>query len=103
MQLLSGRQIRATYGSDSNSEAEEDNIWDVQASYGSLTAGLAYGRLITEGCFETNERRINFRFISEAWYRLLGFLSIVNRFGEILKLGQKQKMLSLHYKSIRSL
>jgi hypothetical protein len=43
------------YGSDSDSDVEQDSIWDAQACYGSLTAGLVYGRLITEGCFEMNE------------------------------------------------
>ncbi|EWY79399.1 hypothetical protein FOYG_17444 [Fusarium oxysporum NRRL 32931] len=72
------------YGSDSDSDVEQDNIWDAQACHGSLTAGLVYGRLITEGCFETNERRVNFRFISEEWHRLFGFPSAVNGFGELL-------------------
>ncbi|KAH6960101.1 hypothetical protein BKA56DRAFT_447470, partial [Ilyonectria sp. MPI-CAGE-AT-0026] len=52
---------------------DEDSPWDIQAGHGSLIAGLVYGRLITEGCFETNERRVNFRFISQEWHRLLGF------------------------------
>ncbi|KAK2926802.1 hypothetical protein FoTM2_013672 [Fusarium oxysporum f. sp. vasinfectum] len=66
-------EVDEGYGSDSDSELEQDSIWDAQACHGSLTAGLVYGRLITEGCFETNERRVNFRFISEEWHRLLGF------------------------------
>jgi hypothetical protein len=91
------------YGSDSDSEVEQDSIWDAQACHGSLTAGLVYGRLITEGCFETNERRVNFRFISEEWHRLLGFLSAVNGFGEILTPGRKRKTPSLHYEAMRNL
>lgn len=91
------------YGSDSDSEVEQDNPWDAQACHGSLTAGLVYGRLITEGCFETNERRVNFRFISEEWHRLLGFPSAVNGFGEVLTPGRKRKTPSLHYESMRNL
>ncbi|KAF5227551.1 hypothetical protein FANTH_14744 [Fusarium anthophilum] len=91
------------YGSDSDSDVEQDSIWDAQACHGSLTAGLVYGRLITEGCFETNERRVNFRFISEEWHRLLGFPSAINGFGELLTPGRKRKMPSLHYEAMRDL
>ncbi|KAF4442495.1 hypothetical protein F53441_11726, partial [Fusarium austroafricanum] len=80
------------YGSDSDSDEEQDNIWDAQACHGSLTAGLVYGRLITEGCFETNERRVNFRFISEEWHRLFGFPFAVNGFGELLTLGRDGRL-----------
>ncbi|KAF4442502.1 hypothetical protein F53441_11725 [Fusarium austroafricanum] len=59
------REANEGYSSNSDSDEEQDNIWDAQACHGSLTAGLVYGRLITEGCFETNERHVNFRFISE--------------------------------------
>ncbi|RKK72604.1 hypothetical protein BFJ71_g17488, partial [Fusarium oxysporum] len=96
-------EVDEGYGSDSNSELEQDSIWDAQACHGSLTAGLVYGRLITEGCFETNERRVNFRFISEEWHRLLGFPSAVNGFGEILTPGRKRKTPSLHYEAMRTL
>ncbi|KAF4449204.1 hypothetical protein F53441_7480 [Fusarium austroafricanum] len=91
------------YGSDSDSDVEQDSIWDAQACHGSLTAGLVYGRLITEGCFETNERRVNFWFISEEWHRLLGFPSAINGFGELLTPGRKRKTPSLHYKAMRTL
>jgi superfamily II DNA helicase RecQ len=91
------------YGSDSDSEVEQDSPWDAQACHGSLTAGLVYGRLITEGCFETNERRVNFRFISEEWHRLLGFPSAINGFGDVLIPGRKRKTPSLHYEAMRNL
>ncbi|RMI97528.1 hypothetical protein CDV36_016208 [Fusarium kuroshium] len=91
------------YGSDSDSEAEGDSPWDVQACHGSLTAGLVYGRLTTEGCFETNERRVNFRFISEEWHRLLGFPSATSGFGEVLRPGRKRKNPSLHHEAMRHL
>ncbi|KAF4449200.1 hypothetical protein F53441_7482 [Fusarium austroafricanum] len=97
------READEGYGSDSNSDEEQDNIWDAQACHGSLTAGLVYGRLITEGCFETNERRVNFRFISEEWHRLFGFPSAVNGFRELLTPGRKRKTTSLHYEAMRSL
>ncbi|KAJ3453241.1 hypothetical protein MRS44_018896 [Fusarium solani] len=91
------------YGSDSESDTEEDSLWDMQACHGSLTAGLVYGRLITEGCFETNERRVNFRFISEEWHRLLGFPSATSGFGEVLRPGRKRKNPSLHHEAMRDL
>lgn len=52
------------YGSKSDNEGDKDSLWDIQAGHGSLITGLVYSRLITEGYFETNKRRINFRFIS---------------------------------------
>ncbi|KAG7001869.1 ATP-dependent DNA helicase hus2/rqh1 [Fusarium oxysporum f. sp. conglutinans] len=91
------------YGSDSDSEVEQDSPWDAQACHGSLTAGLVYGRLITEGCFETNERRVNFRFISEEWHGLLGFPSAINGFRDVLIPGRKRKTPSLHYEAMRNL
>ncbi|GKU10137.1 unnamed protein product, partial [Fusarium langsethiae] len=91
------------YGSDSDSEVEQDSPWDAQACHGSLTAGLVYGRLITEVCFETNERRVNFRFISEEWHRLLGFPSAINGFRDVLIPGRKRKTPSLHYEAMRNL
>ncbi|KAL6407515.1 hypothetical protein AUP68_08533 [Ilyonectria robusta] len=59
------READKGYGSSSDDEGDEDSPWDIQAGHRSLIAGLVYGRLITEGCFETNERRVNFRFISQ--------------------------------------
>jgi superfamily II DNA helicase RecQ len=97
------RETDEGYGSDSDSEGEQDSIWDTQACHTSLTAGLVYGRLITEGCFETNERRLNFRFISEEWHRLLGFPSVINGFGDILMPGRKRKAPSLHYEAMKNL
>jgi len=93
------------YGSenDSDSEAEQDSPWDTQACHRSLTAGLIYGRLITEGCFETNERRVNFRFISEEWHKLLGFPSAISGFGDVLIPGRKRKTPSLHYEAMKNL
>jgi superfamily II DNA helicase RecQ len=93
------------YGSDndSDSDIERDSPWDSQACHTSLTAGLIYGRLITEGCFETNERRVNFRFISEEWHRLLGFPSALDGFGDVLIPGRKRKTPSLHYEVMRNL
>jgi hypothetical protein len=97
------RETDEGYGSDSDSEMEQDNIWDIQACHTSLTADLIYGRLITEGCFETNERRINFRFISEEWHRLLGFPSVINGFRDVLMPGRKRKTPSLHYEAMKNL
>ncbi|CAM1507683.1 Fc.00g073240.m01.CDS01 [Cosmosporella sp. VM-42] len=89
-------------GSDDDDEVE-DSPWDIQAGHGSLIAGLVYGCLITEGSLETNERRVNFRMISEEWHRLLGFPSAIRGFGEILKPGRKRKNASFHHEAVREL
>ena len=46
--------------SGSESDEDEDSPYDLQAGHGSRIAGLIYGRLVIEGSFETNERRVNF-------------------------------------------
>lgn len=48
---------------DSNSDEDEeagDSPYDLQAGHTSRTAGLIYGRLVMEGAFETNDRRLHF-------------------------------------------
>ncbi|KAL6407509.1 uncharacterized protein AUP68_10341 [Ilyonectria robusta] len=97
------READKGYGSSSDDEGDEDSPWDIQAGHRSLIAGLVYGRLITEGCFETNERRVNFRFISQEWHRLLGFPSAVQGFGDVLKPGRKRKNPSLYYEAMQEL
>lgn len=97
-------QIDEGYGSESDGEDKEDSSsWDKQAGHVSLTAGLVYGRLITEGSFETNERRLNFRHISEEWHRLLGFPSAMNGPGGVLRPGHKRKNPSIHHEALREL
>ncbi|KAL6412376.1 uncharacterized protein AUP68_03578, partial [Ilyonectria robusta] len=85
------READKGYGSGSDDEGDEDSPWDIQAGHRSLIAGLVYGRLITEGCFETNERRVNFQFISQEWHRLLGFPSAVQGFGDTRFRGKQQE------------
>ena len=89
--------------SGSESDDDEDSPYDLQAGHGSKTAGLIYGRLITEGAFETNERRVNFRYISEEWHRLLGFPSAMGGFGEVLTPGRKRKKASVCDEALRKL
>jgi hypothetical protein len=89
--------------SGSESDDDEDSLYDLQAGYGSKTAGLIYGRLITEGVFETNECRVNFRYISEEWHWLLGFPSVMGGFGEVFTLGCKRKKASVCDKVLRRL
>lgn len=90
-------------GDEYDNEDQDDSIWDRQACHSSLTAGLVYGRLMIEGCFETNERRVNFQSISEEWHRLLGFPSAVAGFGEVLRPGHKRKTPSLHHEAMHQL
>ena len=54
--------------SERESEGEDDSLWDIQAAHTSKTAGMVYGWLLTEGIFETDERRGGFRQISEQWH-----------------------------------
>ncbi|KAI3572600.1 P-loop containing nucleoside triphosphate hydrolase protein [Fusarium oxysporum f. sp. albedinis] len=89
--------------SGSESDSDEDSPYDLQAGHGSKTAGLIYGRLVTEGAFETNERRVNFRYISEEWHRLLGFPSAMGGFGEVLTPGRKRKNASICDEALRKL
>ncbi|KAM6513757.1 hypothetical protein FALCPG4_014975 [Fusarium falciforme] len=89
--------------SDSDSDDDGDSPYDLQAGHGSKIAGLIYGRLVTEGAFETNERRVNFRYISEEWHRLLGFPSAMGGFGEVLKPGRKRKNASIHHEALQEL
>ncbi|KFA70949.1 hypothetical protein S40288_10242 [Stachybotrys chartarum IBT 40288] len=90
--------------SESDGEDMEDSSpWDRQAGHESLTAGLVYGRLIMEGSFETNERRLNFRHVSEEWHRLLGFPSATGGFGGVLRPGRKRKMPSVHYEALHEM
>jgi superfamily II DNA helicase RecQ len=97
-------QVDEGYGSESDGEDTEDSSpWDTQAGHESLTAGLVYGRLIMEGSFETNERRLNFRHISEEWHRLLGFRSAMGVFGDVLRPGHKRKNPSIHHEALREL
>ena len=97
-------QIDEGYGSESDGEDAEDNSpWDRQAGHQSLTAGLVYGRLLMEGNFETNERRLTFRHISEEWHRLLGFPSALGGLGDILHPGRKRKSPSVHHEALREL
>lgn len=73
--------------SDSNSDEDKgasDSPYDLQAGHTSRTASLIYGRLVMEGAFEMNDRRLHFRYISEEWHRLLSFLSAIRGFREIL-------------------
>jgi RecQ family ATP-dependent DNA helicase len=88
---------------NSDSDGEDDSPWDLQAGHGSRVAGLIYGRLITEGAFETNERRTHFRHVSEEWHRLLGFPSAMAGLGGILKPGRKRKSPSLHHEAMKNL
>jgi hypothetical protein len=88
-------------GSESNND--EDSLYDLQAGYRSKTAGLIYRRLITEGVFETNKCRVNFRYISEEWYRLLGFPLVIGGFGKVLMPGRKRKKASICDKALRRL
>lgn len=60
-----------------------------------MIAGLVYSRLITEGSFETNERRVTFRAISKEWYRLLGFASALTGFRDTVRPGHKRKAILL--------
>jgi RecQ family ATP-dependent DNA helicase len=97
-------QVDEGYGSESDVEdADDSSPWDRQAGHESLTAGLVYGRLIMEGSFETNERRLNFRHISEEWHRLLGFPSATSGFGDVLRPGRKRKSPSVHHEALREL
>ncbi|KLP03469.1 Uncharacterized protein Y057_10530 [Fusarium fujikuroi] len=89
--------------SGSESDSDEDSPYDLQAGHGSKTAGLIYGRLVTEGAFETNERRVNFRYISEEWHRLLGFPSAIGGFGGVLTPGRKRKNASICDEALRKL
>ncbi|KAG7416705.1 hypothetical protein Forpi1262_v016777 [Fusarium oxysporum f. sp. raphani] len=89
--------------SGSESDSDEDSPYDLQAGHGSKTAGLIYGRLVTEGAFEMNERRVNFRYISEEWHRLLGFPSAMGGFGEVLTPGRKRKNASICDEALRKL
>ncbi|PNP51111.1 hypothetical protein FNYG_15921 [Fusarium nygamai] len=89
--------------SGSESDSDEDSPYDLQAGHGSKTAGLIYGRLVTEGAFETNERRVNFRYISEEWHRLLGFPSAMGGFGGVLTPGRKRKNASICDEALRKL
>jgi superfamily II DNA helicase RecQ len=56
-------------------DGAHDNPVDMQAGHTSGTAGLVYGRLVTEGAFETHDRREGFRDISEEWHRIFSFPS----------------------------
>ena len=91
------------YNINSDSKVEQDSPQDTQAYHRSLTTSLVYSRLITEGYFKTNKQYINFQFISKEQHRLLGFLSAINRFREVLTPKHKQKTLLLYYKVIRNL
>jgi hypothetical protein len=57
-------------------------------------AGQIYGRLVSEGAFETMDRRDKFRKVSEKWHRLLRFKSAVDGAGQ-LRPGHKRKRRSL--------
>lgn len=87
---------------DSASEGEDDSPWDAQTGHGSKMAGNIYGRLITEGAFETHERRVNFRVISEEWHRLFGFPSAAD-YTSTTKPGHKRKTASVHHEAMREL
>lgn len=93
----------ASEDSDSGGEDDGDSLYDLQAGHGSRTAGLIYGRLVTEGAFETNERRVHFRYISEEWHRLLRFRLAMSRFCEVLQPGRKRKHASIHDEAVRDL
>jgi hypothetical protein len=56
-----------------------------------------------EGSFKTNERRLNFRQISEEWHQLLGFPSALGGLGPVLQPGRKRKSPSIHHKALRTL
>ncbi|SCV54281.1 uncharacterized protein FFFS_11157 [Fusarium fujikuroi] len=101
--FLTVLSVRADDDSGSESDSDEDSLYDLQAGHGSKTAGLIYGRLVTEGAFETNERRVNFRYISEEWHRLLGFLSAIGGFGGVLTPGRKRKNVSICDEALRKL
>ncbi|KAM0321501.1 hypothetical protein ACHAQA_010069 [Verticillium albo-atrum] len=88
---------------NSDSDEEDDSPCDLQAGHGSQVAGLIYGRLVTEGAFETNERRVNFRQISEEWHRLLGFPSAIHGLDRSLRPGHKRKSPSLHFEAMKRL
>ncbi|KAH6986770.1 hypothetical protein EDB80DRAFT_690898 [Ilyonectria destructans] len=67
------------YRSSSDDEGDKDSPWDIQAGHGFLITGLVYRQLITEGYFETNERRVNFRNSSSGSKRSYsGLISIEN-------------------------
>ncbi|KAK1613478.1 hypothetical protein BDP81DRAFT_401270 [Colletotrichum phormii] len=53
--------------------------------------------------FETNERRVRFRQISEEWHRLLGFPSALGGFGLALTPGRKRKTASMYDEALRAL
>ena len=96
-------QVEDNRDSDSDGGGEDSSPWDMQAGHTSMTGGLVYGRLMTEGSFETNIRRVDCRFISEEWHRLLGFPSALSGFGEVLRPGRKRKNPSLHYEALQHL
>lgn len=97
-------QVDEDYGSESDGDdAEDSSPWDKQAGHESLTAGLVYGRLLMEGSFETNERRLNFRHVSEEWHRLLGFPSSLGGLRDVLRPGRKRKSPSVHHEGLREL
>lgn len=89
-------------GDGSDSEGEDDSPWDLQAGHGSAVAGMVYARLLTEGAFETNERRLQFRHISEEWHRLMGFRSAIGGLDASLKPGRKRRAPSLHHEAMRA-
>jgi hypothetical protein len=92
-----------THSSSDGGDAEDNSPWDRQAGHESLTAGLVYGWLLMEGRFETNERRLTFRHISEEWHRLLGFPSALGGLGSIIQPGRKRKSPSVHHEVVREL
>ncbi|KAH7247622.1 P-loop containing nucleoside triphosphate hydrolase protein [Fusarium redolens] len=89
--------------SGSESDDDEDSLYDLQAGHGSKTARLIYRRLVTEGAFETNERRVSFRYISKEWHRLLGFLPTIGGFDGVLTSGRKRKNVSIYDETLRKL
>ncbi|KAF6793337.1 hypothetical protein CMUS01_16109 [Colletotrichum musicola] len=89
-------------GDGSDSEGEDDSPWDLQAGHGSAVAGMVYARLLTEGSFETNERRLQFRHISEEWHRLMGFRSAIGGLDAFLQPGRKRRRPSLHHEAMKA-
>lgn len=67
-----------------------DSPWDEQTGHRSFTAGMVYGRLISEAEFESMDTRARFRAVSEDWHRFLQFPSSIGDIGPIV-IGRKRR------------